>query len=306
MPFARTVASLLVMFGMGTAFSQSSSTQTLAAARAMHPMEIAVRTRDGAPPPIPPKGVLEIVHYRSPAGVMAAYVTPHPSTPDRHPAIIWISGGDSNTIGDFWTPQPATNDQTASAFRRAGIVEMYPSMRGGNNNPGFREYFYGEVDDILAAADYLAQQPYVDPSRIYLGGHSTGGTLALLVAEKSARFRATFAFGPVPDVRSYGHLIPVALNDENQARLRSPAYWLGSIHSSVFVFEGDHQANTDALQALARINHNPRVQFHVVPRATHFSTLAPATALIAGKIVNDSGTSTNIRFSDDELSALIR
>ena len=198
MPFVRLVASLILLSCIGIAASQPPPAPTLAAARAAHPMEIAAKTRSGVPPPIPPKGVLEIVHYRSPAGSMSAYLTPHPKTLGKHPAIIWISGGDSNTIGDFWTPQGADNDQTASAFRTAGIVEMYPSLRGGNNNPGFREYFYGEVDDILAAADYLAKQPYVDPSRIYLGGHSTGGTLALLVAEDSARFRATFAFGPVP------------------------------------------------------------------------------------------------------------
>ena len=306
MPFVRFVASLVLVLGFGTTFAQSSSSPTLAAARAAHPMQIAGQTREGMPPPTPPRGVLNIVHYRSPAGVMAAYLTPRPNTPGRHPAIIWISGGDSNTIGDSWTPQPSDNDQSANAFRAAGIVEMYPSLRGGNNNPGFREYFYGEVDDVLAAADFLAQQPYVDPSRIYLGGHSTGGTLALLVAEKSARFRAIFAFGPVPDVRGYSHAIPVALNDDMQARLRSPAYWLASIHSPVFVFEGDHQANTYALHELAGINHNPGVQFHVIPRATHFSTLTPTTALIAGKIVRDTGASTNIAFSDRELDGLIR
>lgn len=48
---------------------------------------------------------------------------------------------------------------------------------------------------------HLAHQPYVDPNRIYLGGHSTGGTLALMTAEASDRFRAVFAFGPVSDVR---------------------------------------------------------------------------------------------------------
>jgi dipeptidyl aminopeptidase/acylaminoacyl peptidase len=60
---------------------------------------------------------------------------------------------------------------------------MFPSLRGGNDNPGRHGGFYGEVDDVLAAHDYLSRQPYVDPKRIYPGGHSTGGTLALLTAE---------------------------------------------------------------------------------------------------------------------------
>ena len=72
---------------------------------------------------------------------------------------------------------------------------MFPSLRGGNDNPGVREGFFGEVDDVLAAADFLGKQAFVDPQRIYLGGHSTGGTLVLLVAECSGRFRAVFSFG---------------------------------------------------------------------------------------------------------------
>jgi dipeptidyl aminopeptidase/acylaminoacyl peptidase len=58
-------------------------------------------------------------------------------------------------------------------------------LRGGNDNPGRREGFLGEVDDVLAAADHLSKLPHIDPTQIYLGGHSTGGTLALLVAECS-------------------------------------------------------------------------------------------------------------------------
>lgn len=54
---------------------------------------------------------------------------------------------------------------------------MFPSLRGGNDNPGVKEGFLAEVDDVLAAADFLGKQNYVDPGRIYLGGHSTGGTL---------------------------------------------------------------------------------------------------------------------------------
>ena len=67
---------------------------------------------------------------------------------------------------------------------------MFPSLRGGNDNPGRREGFFGEVDDILAATDYLARQPHVDPKRIYLGGHSTGGTMVMLVAESTDRYCA--------------------------------------------------------------------------------------------------------------------
>jgi acetyl esterase/lipase len=169
--------------------------ETLATARAGHVTAIVNKTKGDGPAPQPPKGVLDLIHYTSPAGQLAAYVTPRPPAGGRHPAIIWISGGDSNSIGDFWSKQDPADDQNASAFRKAGIVTMYPSLRGGNDNLGYREGFYGEIDDILAAAAYLGKLDYVDPARIYLGGHSTGGTTVLLAAEASDRFRGVFAFG---------------------------------------------------------------------------------------------------------------
>jgi hypothetical protein len=120
--------------------------------------------------PQPPPNVFRLIKYRSPVGDLSAYLSPDPGDGQKHPAIVWITGGDCNSIGELWEPAPRQNDQTAAAYRNAGIIMMFPSLRGGNDNPGRREGFLGEVDDVLAAADYLAAQPYVDPARIYLGG----------------------------------------------------------------------------------------------------------------------------------------
>lgn len=298
---------LALILCLATACSAAEAgEQTLKAARAAHPMTIARRTREGTPPPAPPEAVMRLVKYPAPAGEMSAYITSTPASAKRLPAIIWISGGDSNTIGDFWSPASPSNDQTAAAFRKAGIVTMYPSTRGGNDNPGFHEVFYGEIDDILAAADYLARQPQVDPGRIYLGGHSTGGTTVLLVAEMSDRFRGVFAFGPVYDIRGYGDLLPVQIKDEMQARVRSPGYWLSSIRSPVFAFEGASGGNTDDLREMAKANRNPQVHFHAVDGATHFTILAPITALVARKIVADDGEKTAIDFTRKELDTAMR
>ncbi|QQQ00416.1 alpha/beta hydrolase family protein [Lysobacter enzymogenes] len=279
----------------------------LAAARAAHPTQLRERVRDGSPALAPPLQVLQLVQYRAEGGQLSAYQTPRPDAAGKRPAIVWITGGDSNTLGDVWSEQPRDNDQTAAAFRDAGLVVMYPSLRGGNDNPGVREGFYGEVNDVLAAADYLAKLDYVDPQRIYLGGHSTGGTLALLVAQSDARFRAVFAFGPVADVSGYGErYVPVAQDDDKEIRLRSPGYWLASIRSPVFVFEGDHDANTEDLEAMRKASANPLAHWYVVPRANHFSVLAPTNELIARKIQADTGPRTTITFDAAELQGLVR
>src|SRR5690606_3682486 len=103
-------------------------------------------------------------------------------------------------------PGPPSDDQSASAYREAGMLMMFPTLRGGNDNPGRREAFWGEVDDVLAALEAARRLPYVDPQRIYLGGHSTGATLALLVAASGASVNAVVALGPVADISGYGDL----------------------------------------------------------------------------------------------------
>jgi acetyl esterase/lipase len=253
------------------------------------------------PVPQPPQEVFRLVKYPSPVGELAAYLTPDPGDGQKHPAIVWITGGDCNSIGEIWEPARRENDQTAAAYRKAGIVMMFPSLRGGNDNPGRREGFLGEVDDVLAAADYLAAQPYVDPKRIYLGGHSTGGTLVMLVAETSPRFRAAFAFGAVADVRGYGgQFVYHQPGDDNETLMRSPGYWLDSARSPLFVIEGSG-GNIETMKAMRSICTNSYIHFVEVPGFDHFAILAPANEAIAPKILADTGPTTNITVSEQEL-----
>ena len=254
------------------------------------------------PLPEPPDGVFRLVRYDSPAGKLAAYLTPDPGDGKKHPAIVWITGGDCNSIGELWEDRPRENDQTAAAYRKAGIVMMFPSLRGGNDNPGRREGFFGEVDDVLAATQYLTSLDYVDPARIYLGGHSTGGTLVMLVAESSDRFRAVFSFGPADDVSGYGpDYLPFNAADPREIELRSPGHWLDSVGSPLFVFEGtDSPGNLDSLQLMERSSINPAIRFVPVTGVSHFSILAPVNEMIAAKILLDQGSKTNISFSEQE------
>jgi acetyl esterase/lipase len=251
----------------------------------------------------PPESLFQMVQYDSPIGKLSAYLSTDPKDGKKHPAILWIHGGDCNSIGNLWYEAPPENDQTASAFREAGIIMMYPSLRGGNENPGVREGFLGEVDDILSAASFLAKQKYVDPNRIYLGGHSTGGTLVLLVAESGGRFRAVFSFGPVSVVAGYDRkYLPFNTFNDQENELRSPGVWLHCIDVPTFVLEGTEQnSNIDSLQEMAHFSQNSKIHFHPVPNATHFSILRPVTRLIAGKILQDDGPTCNITLSEQEI-----
>ncbi len=255
---------------------------------------------------------IRLVQYSSPVGPLSAYLTPSPDNAQKNnaqkkPAIIWVFGGFSNSIdATAWTAAPAENDQSARAFREAGIITMYPSFRGGNDNPGVKEGWYGEVDDILAAADFLSQQNGVDPNRIYLGGHSTGGTAVLLAAAASDRFRAVFAFGPVEDVAYYGAAsLPFDLDNQRERAMRAPIVWLDSIQSPTFVFEGTEQSNLESLERLSQASQNSNLHFYPIEGEDHFSVLAPITPLIAAKIQQDSGPSTQISITPTELEAAL-
>lgn len=283
--------------------SPASGPASLVEARKGFKTKLLRRETAREPVAAPPAKLFRTVEYDAPPGKLAAYVSPDPNDGKKHPAIIWVTGGDCNTIGDVWTAQPASNDQTAAEYRKAGVVMMFPSLRGGNMNPGVKEGFLGEVDDVLAAADFLARQPYVDPARIYLGGHSTGGTLVLLVAECSDRFRAVFSFGPVEDVAGYGpEFTPFDTSDPRENQLREPGRWLAAVRSPTFVFEGTLRGNISSLRTMAKASTNPKVQFFGVERANHFNLLAPTNKLIAAKLLRDDGPECNLAFTADELN----
>lgn len=305
---SRKMIKLLLMilpFVTFTSCVHSTNSKSLLEARNGFTTKITNQHKMEYPVDIPPKGILNITIYSSPVGELSAYISPDPKDGEKHPAIIWLVGGFDNSISDtFWTEFPSDNDQSASAFREAGIVMMYPSLRGGNENPGSTECLYGEVADVLAAAEFLAKQEYVDADRIYLGGHSTGGTLSLLVAESSDLFRATFSFGPIDKINNYGSE-NINFDETNQLEydLRSPILWMDSVKTPVYVFEGVF-GNMYPLAMLKSTSKNDNIQFFEISDADHFNILSPVTKILAKKIIQDKGDSVNITIDKDELNQL--
>lgn len=254
--------------------------------------------------PAPPEGVFDLVKYPSKVGDLAAYVSCDPGDGEKHPLIIWIVGGWGNGIDDFpWVYPEWDNDQTGSAFYRAGILTMYPSFRGANGNPGHYETLFGEVDDIISAYEYAASLPYVDPDRIYLGGHSTGGTRALLAAEYTDKFRAVFGFGAVDEIKYHNQSqFTFDTDDDEEYYVRSPIHWLDDVKTPTFLIEGSG-GNSANLRNIKKATKNDNIHCYVIKDADHFSVLAPITPLIAQKILEDTGEESNVSITLEELEA---
>jgi Fe-S cluster assembly iron-binding protein IscA/alpha/beta superfamily hydrolase len=287
-------------------YGQTAADTKLSLADARKGFKSALRPRPktpaGTPAPKPPADLFQVVRYDAPLGKNAAYLSPDPKDGKKHPAIVWITGGDCNSIdAGCWRDGGAANDQSASAYRTAGVVMMFPSLRGGNDSPGAKEGFLGEVDDVLAAAAFLKAQTFVDPARVYLGGHSTGGTLALLTAECSDAFRAAFSFGPTDDVLGYGlSANPFVLTDPKELRLRSPGQWLHAVRGPTFVIEGSKSDNAEPLRTMKAATRNANLAFFLVDGANHFDVLAPANRVIAVKVAKDTGPTCDLTFTADE------
>ena len=280
---------------------------TLAQAKKGFKTVLTHQYRSSELPPDPPAKLFSIVNYPAPLGDNVAYLTPDPKDGKKHPAIVWLTG--DTEIDDVWTPPPAgKEDCNASAFRKAGIIMMYPGFRGGNGNPGVVEGYLGEVDDTVAAGEFLAKQPYVDSNRVYLGGHSGGGTIALLASESTDIFRAVFSFGPAHDVSGYIKEAqpPVNMSNKQEIKVRSPVFWLDCVRKPTFILEGRSTGHINilALAAMDNVNKNPLNKFVSVGGASHLSIVAPVTKLIAEKILADTGATTNIDITEEETAKL--
>lgn len=92
---------------------------------------------------------------------------------ERLPAVLLLHPGSALTVEHLaW----------AAPFLEADVVVLFPTWRGEHGNPGTYELLAGEVDDLKAAARWLASQPDVDVDRLSVFGHAEGGALATLSA----------------------------------------------------------------------------------------------------------------------------
>ena len=275
---------------------------SFAAAHDAFQTKLVRQENDSDPVPAPPEGLFDLVKYPSKVGDLSAYVSSDPGDGQKHPMIIWVVGGWGNGIDDFpWTYPAWDNDQTGSAFWQAGILTMYPSFRGGVGNPGYYEALFGEVDDIVSTYEYAASLPYVDPERIYLGGHSTGGTRALLATEYTDKFRASFCFGAVDQVKYHNNSqFTFDTQDEQEFKMRSPIHWLEDVKTPTFIIEGS-EGNGDHVKDIQNATDNENIHCFVLEGEDHFSPLAPITRLLAQKVLADTGAECNIALTQQEL-----
>jgi dipeptidyl aminopeptidase/acylaminoacyl peptidase len=147
-----------------------------------------------------------------------------------------------------------------------------------------------DVDDVLAAAEYLSRRPEIDASRIAFVGTSRGAYAGLLAAQRAPdAFRAAVLrmgfYEPLEYVRGEKELRPEtsplrdifpswdAAAEFMGAPQRHPLTHLAKVKTPLMVVHGDADRIVDVAQArcLARAAKNVGVEVYlkVVPRMGH-------------------------------------
>lgn len=101
-----------------------------------------------------------------------------PPTPGPYPAVVVVHGSEKDAATTYY------HDAWLLAPR--GIAVLIFDKRGTGRSGGkFGMDFSQLADDVVAAVDWLRQQPQIDADRIGLTGYSQGGWISPLAASKS-------------------------------------------------------------------------------------------------------------------------
>jgi len=136
------------------------------------------------------------------------------------PAILFNHGSGGNTADiTAWMQITEAAEILAPFFVKHGYAFFYPFRRGHGPSAGQAPFMQDilrheeeakgrearqhlqfilvtgdQLDDVLAALAYLKTAPGIDARRIAVAGHSFGGQLTLLAAERDPTIRAAVSF----------------------------------------------------------------------------------------------------------------
>src|ERR1700686_3278868 len=130
----------------------------------------------------------QLVHYPSKDGkwtisafVYVPYNLPHNA---EHPAIVYVHGGPTaQTMNTF--------NRFVQYMANQGYIVIAPNYRGST---GYGKEFQqanlfdmggGDLQDVLAAADWIKQTGYVNPKKLILMGGSYGGYMTMMGVTKA-------------------------------------------------------------------------------------------------------------------------
>lgn len=129
--------------------------------------------------------VAERVFYPSSGGLtVSGLLFRPPEGRGPWPTVI-VNHAGFGTAGDF--------SEVALMIRDRGYLVFNPDFRGSGMSQGSHEGAKGEVDDVIAAVDYLQREGLVEGERVGMYGQSHGAAVSVLAAARDPRIKAVVA-----------------------------------------------------------------------------------------------------------------
>jgi len=140
------------------------------------------------------------VRYKSSDGLeIHAWYLPAGHGRAPQPAVVYAHGGPWSQIYDMWS-------RYLQSISQNGFAVLAPNFRGSTGygaefrNMNLSDPGGGDLEDVVAGAEWLAKQPEIDKSKIAIFGGSYGGYMALMALTKRPEvFAAGVALVPVTD-----------------------------------------------------------------------------------------------------------
>jgi dipeptidyl aminopeptidase/acylaminoacyl peptidase len=219
---------------------------------------------------------VKIVQYAVGDLKLSAWIGLPKNRQPKMPAVLFVHGGFAFDGGDFAMAKP---------FLDAGFVVMTPILRGENGQPGAFTLFFDEVNDVLAASDVLRKLDYVDNSRVFISGHSSGGTLALLAGMATPVFKGIASFGgsldqvALVDGWKKQNIVPFDQSNPKEFELRSPLAYATSLKSPTRLYVGSQDSfHLAASHKLAEVAQAKKLDVETLTiSGDHFTSVPEAT-----------------------------
>lgn len=200
---------------------------------------------DDVEPLTPPAGARRLPYASGDLALTAWRSAPAKPGTGKQPAVLFLHGGNSLGSGHWLLALP---------YVLAGYVVMMPAVRGENGQAGAFSGFYDETDDVIAAAHVLAAQPDVDAGRLFVAGHSVGGTLSLLAAMSSPIFRGAASFSGNPSAFAFFQHFPEDIrfdaSDRREFEMRSAICYATSFKCPMLLLHGEAESRLTEPSAL--------------------------------------------------------
>jgi dipeptidyl aminopeptidase/acylaminoacyl peptidase len=179
-------------------------------------------------------------------------------------------------------------------YARAGFAVVGYSIAGGVPDKPTEAQFIGGarlfkdaegglMDARRAIAFTLARVPAVNPKRLYTAGHSSAGTLSLLVAENEPQVAACVAYAPCSDVHHrLGDLVIKTLDAKIAGfgafiDRTSPINGASRLRCPLFLFHSQEDMNVPITESVAFVNEvkktNPNVTFIQAQHGGHYNSM---------------------------------